>query len=249
VIPTLPGRLSRHVLLALSALTLAGCIEVTRPPQGGAPAPRAPVQDEDGPRLSARDAVDLFVGVVTRMEPVAERICRDRAPQANCDYEIVVDTRPGQPPNAFQTVNAAGRPIIAFTVPLIADMRNADELAFVLGHEAAHHIAGHLDRSRESATLGAVIGGILASATGAGQAGVEAATNIGASVGARTYSKGFELEADQLGTIIAYRAGYNPERGARFFTRLPDPGDRFLGTHPPNAQRIETVRRTLATLR
>jgi len=44
------------------------------------------------------------------------------------------------------------------------------------------------------------------------------------------------------------RAGYNPVRGAQFFTRIPDPGNRFLGTHPPNAQRIETVRRVNAQL-
>lgn len=191
----------------------------------------------------------MFVAVVERMEPIAERMCRERAPTLNCDFEIVVDTREGQPANAYQTVNSAGRPILAFTVPLIADVRNADELAFVMGHEAAHHIAGHLARTNESAMIGGMLGGILASVAGAGQAGAEALQNLGASVGARSYSKGFELEADQLGTVITYRAGYNPERGAQFFTRIPDPGDRFLGSHPPNAQRIETVRRTLSTLR
>jgi predicted Zn-dependent protease len=67
-------------------------------------------------------------------------------------------------------------------------------------------------------------------------------------VGARTYSKDFELEADALGTVISMRAGFDPIRGAAFFTRIPDPGNRFLGTHPPNAQRIETVRRVAAGL-
>jgi len=37
-------------------------------------------------------------------------------------------------------------------------------------------------------------------------------------------------------------------RGAAFFTQIADPGDRFLGTHPPNAKRIETVRRVNASL-
>lgn len=41
---------------------------------------------------------------------------------------------------------------------------------------------------------------------------------------------------------------YDPLRGAEFFTRIPDPGNRFLGTHPPNAARLETVRRTAAAL-
>ncbi|MGB0799102.1 MAG: peptidase M48, partial [Planktomarina sp.] len=30
--------------------------------------------------------------------------------------------------------------------------------------------------------------------------------------------------------------------GAAYFTRIPDPGNRFLGTHPPNGARITTVR-------
>ncbi|MFT5342626.1 MAG: putative Zn-dependent protease, partial [Paracoccaceae bacterium] len=58
----------------------------------------------------------------------------------------------------------------------------------------------------------------------------------------------FELEADQLGTVITYYAGYNPLVGAQFFAHIPDPGDRFLGTHPPNAARLATVRRTSAQL-
>ena len=74
------------------------------------------------------------------------------------------------------------------------------------------------------------------------------AQRLGAQVGARTYSKEFELEADALGTIIASRAGYDPLLGAEFFNRIPDPGDKFLGTHPPNAERIATVRRTAAGL-
>jgi len=74
------------------------------------------------------------------------------------------------------------------------------------------------------------------------------AQEIGAAVGARTYSKDFELEADRLGTIIAARAGYNPVRGAEFFNRVPDPGDQFLGTHPPNAERVRIVQQTAARL-
>jgi predicted Zn-dependent protease len=77
---------------------------------------------------------------------------------------------------------------------------------------------------------------------------VRTAQRLGAEVGARSYSKDFELEADALGTVITARAGFDPLRGAEFFTRIPDPGDKFLGTHPPNASRIDVVRRTVAGL-
>ncbi|WP_342772315.1 M48 family metalloprotease [Pacificibacter maritimus] len=182
------------------------------------------------------------------MEPIAESECRQRTSGANCDFKIVVESNPRAPSNASQSLDANGRPVLTFSVALLADVRNSDELAFILGHEAAHHISGHINRAQESAAVGGLLGGVLAAAVGADAATVETVQNLGATVGARRYSKAYELEADQLGTIIAYRAGYNPIRGAAFFTRIPDPGDRFLGSHPPNAQRIETVRRTMATL-
>jgi predicted Zn-dependent protease len=202
------------------------------------------------PRLDpdARAAARMFVQVVERVEPVAEATCREMAPRSNCDFRIVVDDRPGSPPNAFQTLDSDGNPIIAFTLALILDVRNADELAFVMAHEAAHHISGHLDRQREIATLGAAVFGQLAGAGGATPEGIRSAQEIGAVVGARTYSQDFELEADALGTRIAARAGFNPLVGAEFFFRLPDPGNRFLGTHPPNAQRVATVERVAAQL-
>lgn len=189
-----------------------------------------------------------FATVVARVEPVAERICRQRGAGVNCDFLILVDDRPDQPPNAFQTLGRGGRPVLAFTGALVAGVRNADELAFVMGHEAAHHIADHIPRQIENARTGAILLGGLATLSGAGRRTIEAAVDLGATVGARRYSREFELEADAIGTVIAHEAGFDPVRGAAFFGQLPDPGDRFLGTHPPNAQRMALVRRVASGL-
>lgn len=197
------------------------------------------------PKVAARN----FITVVERLEPVVESLCRARTRHVDCDIEIAVDTRPGRQPNAFQTRMADGTPLIVFTIALIAQVRNQDELAFIMGHEAAHHLAGHLDRARASAREGAMIATVLAQARGADPATVRRAGDIGAAVGARVYSKEFELEADAIGTELALRAGFDPIRGAAYFDRLPDPGNAFLGTHPPNAARAATVRATLAALR
>ena len=235
----------RSIGLGLMALLLAGCdVTVERTGPGTASS-----QPQGSPaRVQSQQLERSFVQVVQTVEPVAERECRSRTQRVNCDFRIVVDDRPDQPPNAFQTVDRTGRPIIAFTVALIEDARNQDELAFVMGHEAAHHIAGHIDRQQQNAVAGAVIAGSLAVLLGGDSAAVELAQQQGAQVGARTYSKDFELEADALGTVIAARAGYDPVRGAEFFNRIADPGDRFLGTHPPNSERIATVRRVAAGL-
>ncbi|MEM6304228.1 MAG: M48 family metalloprotease [Pseudomonadota bacterium] len=238
----------RPILASLTAaLLLAACDEM---PTSAAPGVETPSTQpvSASARRAANQAARSFVAVLDRMEPVAESECRKRTTQVNCDFKIVVDDRPGVPANAFQTLDRRGRPIIVFTLALIEDARNADELAFVMGHEAAHHIAGHIGRQQQSAVDGAVILSGLATLAGGDAAAVRRAQNLGAQVGARIYSKEFELEADALGTILAARAGYDPVNGAQFFNRIPDPGDRFLGTHPPNAQRLAVVRKTAANL-
>src|SRR6056297_1290587 len=174
-------------IFVLGLVGLIGCVPtveqgpVTRPaPQQAAPQP---------PATPTRANVQQFLNVVQRVEPVAERECRARAPRSNCDFRIVVDDRPGQPVNAYQTLDRSGRPILAFTLPMIASVRNADELAFVMGHEAAHHIAGHIPRQKQNAMAGAVLLGSLATLSGANADAVRSAADLGASVGARSYSK------------------------------------------------------------
>jgi Zn-dependent protease with chaperone function len=237
--------------LLVAGLLLGGCTDLYGSfPSDDRPSDAVPVAAPDsGALLTPEQSVNGFVQVIERVEPVAEDLCRARTRGVNCDIQIFVDSRTNLPPNAFQTIDKAGRPIVVFTVALIADARNADEIAFVMGHEAAHHIAGHIPRREESVQTSAILASVLAQASGLGPDAVRAATSVGAEIGARRYSKDYELEADALGTEIAYLAGYDPVRGAEFFSRLPDPGDKFLGSHPPNAQRQDVVRQTLAGLR
>ncbi len=235
----------KKTALAVAAIAMLSACEVVPYDQGPAPSQSA---SAEATRLSSSQAARSFVRVVKTVEPVAERECRARTVGVNCDFNIAVDDRPDQPANAYQTLDKQGRPVIFFTLQLIADARNEDELAFVLGHEAAHHIAGHINRQQQNAVAGAVIFAGLATLSGGNAEAVKSAQQLGAEVGARRYSKDFELEADALGTIITARSGFDPLRGAEFFTRIPDPGDKFLGTHPPNAARIQIVRQTVAGL-
>ena len=237
----------RKTVMAIVALALSGCVSTSGPDPTEKPLAKITTASVLPPATQNRAARN-FLAVVHRMEPVAEHECRVRTSGTNCDFKIVVDNRAGEPSNAYQTLDKYGRPVIAFTSALINDARNRDELAFILGHEAAHHIRGHIPKAQQSAVAGAVIGGLLAAALGAGDAGVKEAQRMGGAVGARQYSKDFELQADELGTIITARSGFDPLVGAAFFARIPDPGDRFLGSHPPNDQRIATVRRTAANM-
>ncbi|MGY6695145.1 MAG: M48 family metalloprotease [Roseinatronobacter sp.] len=221
-------------------LLLAGC--------GVAPVttvPGPPTVSAPGGQSSTRAD---FEAVVARMRPVATQVCRERSPNLDCNFIVILDDRPGLPPNAFHTRDERGRPIIAFTETLIDDLRSHDEIALIFGHEAAHHIADHIPRMQQQAMTGALIGGIVASLSGADQQTAQRLVNASATVGARRYARPFELEADRIGAVIAARAGYDPLAGAQIFRRIPDPGNQFLGTHPPNAERLREVERAVAAM-
>lgn len=243
--------LCRSLILSATVAGLGACAAPAPSVQPLPDRPAAPLVQVEPvpPKLSASEAADNFVRVADAMEPRirAECLARTRG-HANCDYQIIIYNRMGSSPNAFQMVDKDGRPVIAFNLPLIAEARNPDELAFVMGHEAAHHILGHLEAKAEDAQAGALIMGVLAAASGADADGIAEAQDIGADVGERTYSQDYELQADRLGTIIAWDAGFDPVKGAEFFARLPDPGETFFGTHPPNRQRFDLVRQTVREL-
>lgn len=229
-------------ILSFSALMALASCDV--PTTSSAPQ-TAPVPVERVTRTGSPQSVADFRVVVRRVEPVAEQVCRQMRPGVNCDFSISIDNRPNQPPNAFQTYSDTGRPLLVMTPALLRRMRNRDEIAFVVAHEAAHHIEAHIGQTQRTAATGAILGAVLGAAIGLDATGVDTATNIGGNIGARRFSKGFELEADALGARIAQRSGYNPLRGVLYFQDARDPGDQFLGTHPPNADRIQNVRNSV----
>lgn len=229
----------RFSVLLLSLL-VAGCGVAPVIPLPGAQAVTAPG--------SAGATRADFGAVVARMRPVATQVCRERSPHLDCNFIVILDDRPGLAPNAFHTRDERGRPIIAFTESLIDELRSHDEIALIFGHEAAHHIADHIPRMQQQAMTGALLGGIVASLSGVDQQTAQRLVNASATVGARRYARPFELEADRIGAVIAARAGYDPLAGAQIFRRIPDPGNQFLGTHPPNAERLREVERAVAAI-
>lgn len=242
--------------LPVTLLSMAGILSacapvpVQRAPQAPVTTAPVPVPPPPSAPIGPNEAAQNFTSVMRKMEPAVERECIQRRTQPiNCDFQFVVDARPGLEPNAFQTVSETGRPIIGFTLSLIAATRNQDEVAFVVGHEASHHVLNHLERKSGASGAGAVILGSIAAAYGADDSAIQTAQQIGASVGSKYYSKNWELQADYLGAIMAMNAGYDPLRGADFFRRLPDPGDRVLGSHPSRASRLAQVQRAIDDFR
>jgi predicted Zn-dependent protease len=251
-------------LLLLIAFVLVSCGPTYHLPAAGgistAPSPLT-VQSAPAAMRSYAAARADWDRVVPRVRQQAVQFCQEENPgraATHCDFQIRLVEDRRAPPNAYQTIGRDGRPLLVMTSNLLGDTRNADEVAFVLSHEAGHHIAGHLERQRANVALGALILGSLAQATiGPGTDPARAdrivsdAMDLGAFAGSRVYSQAFELEADTLGAFIAARAGYSPEIGAFMFHRTPSaagPGS-LISTHPPSQQRLANVNRVAQEVR
>lgn len=219
-----------------------------------------PFTAKSGEKLSIWDAETQFRNVVMRVEPVAERFCRqETADRTNFDCNISIRINNRLPVRNALQYYENGRPVVEFTRLMIGDARNSDELAFIIGHEMGHHIGQHQHKKQQQQVAGAIILGALTAYgqayansvspyryRGNDQRDLENSMAIGAGVGVMAYSQTYELESDVIGTAIAKAAGYDPVRGARVFAR-PEPQKTtngrlsFWGTHPPDVKRIATV--------
>jgi beta-barrel assembly-enhancing protease len=128
---------------------------------------------------------------------------------------------------------------------------NEAELAGVVAHEISHvymqHSAKAASKQGLLQGLAGVLGGVLGGAIG-GTAGAlaQAGMSIGAGIVSMKYSRADEEQADAVGAIIMYKAGYNPVSMAQFFQKLESEsggggGPQFLSDHPNPGNRVAAV--------
>lgn len=136
---------------------------------------------------------------------------------------------------------------VFITTPLIDLCQgDADETAFILGHEMGHVVQHHaMDRLMANSMLSAAmtrfpVGGGILKPSLAGLAG---------SLLQQGYSREQEFDADRFGHLLARRAGFDPEAAPRLLARLQNEmGESaalvsFFNSHPPFQSRIEQLRR------
>lgn len=138
-----------------------------------------------------------------------------------------------------------------------------DELAAVMGHEIAHALLRHGGERMSSAMMAQIAGQAGAIAIGA-STNSPAATQafgqlygIGAQVGVLLpHSRLQESEADEVGMILAAKAGYEPS-GALGLWRKMDAHyakkggtpPQWLSTHPASKQRIADIQAKMGAIR
>jgi Zn-dependent protease with chaperone function len=181
--------------------------------------------------------------------------------------EKLVATIPPQYSWPFEFHVVAQKEINAFALPggpmfinigTITAAANEAQLAGVMSHEMSHVIMQHSAKqaSKEKTTsliagiAGAVLGGAAGDAAGGmvgelGQMGIQ----MTAQGMILRYSRGDESQADAVGAIIMYKAGYNPQAMADFFKTLETEGGQtppqWLSDHPNPGNRQLAIQKEI----
>lgn len=126
---------------------------------------------------------------------------------------------------------------------------NEGELAGVMAHEMSHVYMQHSAKQASKASLTNVLVGLAGVVLPGGTAGDLA--RLGIQVGANgiflKYSRADEAQADSVGAVIMYKAGYDPKSLADFFLKLEKEtgaaarGPQFLSDHPNPGNRQTAI--------
>jgi Zn-dependent protease with chaperone function len=168
--------------------------------------------------------------------------CNERARQWQWEVNLI----------GSRQVNAFCMPggKIAFYFGILSELQlDDDEVAMIMGHEAAHALLEHAREQIAKTTFASGALRIGAALLGLGQLG-----DIGAQLGAQLlqlqFSRTDESQADMLGLLMAARAGYDPRKGVSLWQKMSGGGGgsppEFLSTHPSSEHRIKDIQGKLA---
>lgn len=176
---------------------------------------------------------------------------------------LIAQPEAGGYPYQFKWVNDEN--INAFALPggpvymntgLLSHADNEAQVVGVLAHEISHVALRHGTNQASKANLfsiPAMIGSaMLGDRSILGQLG-QLGIGLGLNSVLLKYSRGAETQADQLGSLLMHRAGYNPIEMANFFEKLEAISGNQSGvaswfsSHPNPGNRVENVQKEILT--
>ncbi|HEX6880284.1 MAG TPA: M48 family metallopeptidase, partial [Terriglobales bacterium] len=218
---------------------------------------KAPLSKEEQEKLGEQAAAEVY-----KQMPVLP----DNSPETQYIQQVgkrLFSVIPQQYNWPFRFHVVQQKEINAFALPggemfvnvgTITAAQNEAQLVGVMAHEMAHvymmHSAKQMEKSAFAQGLaglaGAILGGSSSIWAGLARAGIQ----IGAGTVMLKYSRGDESQADSVGAIMMYKAGYDPRALAEFFKTLAQQGGgggpQFLSDHPNPGNRDAAIRKEVA---
>jgi beta-barrel assembly-enhancing protease len=248
----LPVRLM-HIALALTLLLVQGLAQSGAPvlPDPGNPS----VSREQQQQLGLQAASEVYQQMPVLPDSSAETQYIRRLGQR------LVSTIPSETSWPFEFHVIPQKEINAFALPggemfvnigTIAASENEAQLAGVMAHEMAHVYMQHSAKQMGKSQLAEVAVGLLGAIIGEKGGTLGSLGKIGAQLGGgmimMKFSRSDESQADAVGAIILYRAGYNPQSMADFFKTLEaqgGAGPQFLSDHPNPGNREAAIQKEI----
>ncbi len=155
-----------------------------------------------------------------------------------------------------------GGKIVVFS-GLLSVAQREEEIAFILAHEISHALLDHSRTQQSARTVktglegAALVGSIIMDLTGHHDlANATRGITIAADIGSefllmKPFGRGHEIEADKLGIMIMYWAGYDVHNIPTFWQAMsaksPNNHD-FFSTHPSDSKRIEAMKELISEI-
>ena len=160
--------------------------------------------------------------------------------------EVPINYENQDAPNAWVKFQNKDNFSVHVTTGLMRILNSEEEVAGVLGHEIGHVRLGHYGQG-VSRAIGWNIAGILLGRIG-GWGGVAAQTagQVGANLIESGFSRGQEVEADDYGTELLKKAGYDPYGLYRAMKAFAD--NKYVtqpngfNSHPPTERRLQHLK-------
>jgi predicted Zn-dependent protease len=179
--------------------------------------------------------------IAARMIPLT-LACNERAREWKWEVQLLRS-------NALNAFCMPGGKIAFFSGILSRLKLSDDEVAMIMGHEAAHALLEHA-RERMAKSTGTNVGlRLLAAVFGLGNLGDMAAQGL-SQLASLKFSRDDESEADALGLVLASRAGYDPRAGISLWNKMGEASGgkappAWLSTHPAGPQRVKEIEQRL----
>jgi beta-barrel assembly-enhancing protease len=249
--------IERFIRIAIVSLFLASAVPAAAQSNG----PQLP--DPGNPSVTRDQQIKLGLQAASEVYEQMP-VLPDDSPETQYIRQLgerLVATIPPDRSWPFRFHVVAQKEINAFALPggemfvnigTITAAADEAQLAGVMGHEMAHvymqHSAKQMQKSQVTQGLAGLAGAILGARGGLigslGQAGVQ----MGAGMVLLKYSRSDEAQADSVGAIILYRAGYNPQALADFFQTMESEGGappQFLSDHPNPGNRQAAIKKEI----